>query len=91
MDRTNNPSDSPGLELAVPSAEQVLDDPSASHWLKVVLQSALTRDSVDAANDAEVLAEILRLRVKSQFESHLQNIVQPGRVRADCVEGTRAE
>jgi hypothetical protein len=37
----------------------ILNDPSASYWFKDSLRSALRRDIVDAANDAEVLAEVL--------------------------------
>lgn len=37
----------------------VLDDRGASFWLKDALKSALQRDCVDAANDAELLASIL--------------------------------
>jgi len=43
----------------LPSIEQILADPAASDWLKAALQSALSRDPVDAANDAEVLAKVL--------------------------------
>jgi len=39
--------------------EQVLSDPAASFWLKDALRSALDRDPVDAANDAEVLFRLL--------------------------------
>ena len=39
--------------------EQVLSDPAASFWRKDALRSALTRDPVDAANDAEVLFRLL--------------------------------
>lgn len=39
--------------------EQILHDPAASFWIKKALQTALDRDPVDAANDAEVLAEVL--------------------------------
>ncbi len=42
--------------------EQVLADPAASSWLKDALRSAMDRDPVDAANDAEVLAELLDRR-----------------------------
>ena len=45
------------LEIA-----QVLADPAASFWLKDALRSALTRDPVDAANDAAVLAQLLHQR-----------------------------
>jgi hypothetical protein len=39
--------------------EQVLSDSAASFWLKDTLRSALARDPVDAANDAEVLCRLL--------------------------------
>lgn len=39
--------------------EQVLSDPAASFWLKDALRSALARDPVDAANDAEILFRLL--------------------------------
>lgn len=42
--------------------ERILRDPAASAWLKDALKSALTRDCVDAANDAEALASILATR-----------------------------
>lgn len=45
-----------------PSCEAILNDPAASDWLKLALVSALERDPVDAANDAEVLAAVLRER-----------------------------
>lgn len=38
----------------------VLGDPCASYWLKDALRSALARDPVDAANDAECLAALLK-------------------------------
>lgn len=41
---------------------QILRDPAASFWIKQALQTALDRDPVDAANDAEVLAEVLSQR-----------------------------
>lgn len=43
----------------LPSIEQILADPAASKWLKAALRSGLSRDPVDAANDAEVLAKLL--------------------------------
>ena len=42
--------------------ERVLVDPAASCWLKDALRSALDRDPVDAASDAEVLAQLLEQR-----------------------------
>ena len=44
--------------------EQVLSDPAASFWLKDALGSALARDPVDAANDAEVLFRLLDERCR---------------------------
>ena len=40
-------------------AGAVLADPSASHWLKQSIETALQRDPVDALNDALVLAAVL--------------------------------
>lgn len=47
--------------------EQVLKDPAASTWLKNALRSAVSRDPVDAANDAEVLYRLLDQRCQSLF------------------------
>jgi uncharacterized protein (DUF983 family) len=44
--------------------EQIVDDPAASFWLKNALCEAITRDPVDAANDAEVLAQVLDQRCR---------------------------
>lgn len=38
----------------------VLNEPSTSDWLKNAVKSAFNRDAVDAVNDAELLAELLR-------------------------------
>jgi len=54
----------------LPELEEVLLDPAGSLWLKDALRSALARDPVDAANDAEVLARLLDRRCrKTQSES----------------------
>lgn len=58
-------SDCPEHEL--PTIEEVLLDPSASFWLKAALRSALARDPVDAANDAEVLVLLLDRRCRSML------------------------
>ena len=42
--------------------DAVLADPAASFWLKRSITSALDRDLVDAANDAELLAALLQAR-----------------------------
>ena len=49
----------------LPSIDEVLADPAASYWLKAALCSALRRDPVDAANDSETLARLLRGATKS--------------------------
>ena len=49
----------------LPEIDQVLRDPTASFWLKDALRSALARDPVDAANDAEVLARLLDRHCRS--------------------------
>jgi hypothetical protein len=51
----------------LPTVEEVLRDPSASSWLKAALLSALARDPVDAANDAEILALSLDRRCRSML------------------------
>ena len=43
----------------LPSIAQIIADPAVSEWLKAALHAALSRDPVDAANDAEVLAKVL--------------------------------
>lgn len=42
--------------------QAILNDPATSDWLKRSLEEALTRDPVDAADDAEQLAEVLASR-----------------------------
>jgi len=48
-------------------AQVVLADPSTSFWLKSAIEAALTRDPVDALNDALVLAAVL--------DGHLRDVV----------------
>lgn len=45
----------------------VLEAPHTSPWLRQVLQSALQRDPVEAANDAAELARLLAGRVEAMF------------------------
>lgn len=52
----------PGLNVDGPSIDDVLSDFAASNWIKRALRTALDRDPVDAANDAEVLAKLLNAR-----------------------------
>jgi hypothetical protein len=50
------------------TVERILADPAASHWLKAALLAALERDPVDAANDAEALAQALEERAAEILE-----------------------
>ena len=51
--------------MTPPTPEQIMADPAASFWLKEALQKAITRDPVDALNDAEVLVAVLKGRLDS--------------------------
>lgn len=57
-------------EPPLPSIEEILADPSASFWLRNALLAALSRDPVDAANDAEVLARLLDRRCREILETN---------------------
>ena len=50
--------------------DDVLNDPTISHWLKSSLSSALNRDLLDATNDAEMLFFILANRLGELFAEH---------------------
>ena len=54
-----------GLPCPGPMVTAILGDPTASDWLKRGLQLALTCDPVDAANDAEVMAQALMMRAEA--------------------------
>ena len=47
--------------------EAVRTDPSCSRWLCEALTTALARDPVDAANDADALSMILEMRAKAML------------------------
>lgn len=49
----------------------LLESPDTSEWLKNALTSALSRDSVDAANDAEKLLSVLDLRATAVLDAAL--------------------
>jgi hypothetical protein len=50
------------MDPSLRSEEDVLNDFSASYWLKNALSSALQRDPIDVSRDAELLARLLRER-----------------------------
>ena len=63
----SRPSQAPQDSAPHLTIPKVLVDPAASFWLKDALRSALQRDPVDAANDAEVLATLLRDRCREML------------------------
>ena len=56
--------------------DDVLNDPTISHWLKSSLSSALNRDPLDAANDAEMLLLILSQRLNAFFYENSELIAE---------------
>lgn len=58
--------------------DEVLNDPTISHWLKSALGSALNRDPLDVANDAEILFLILSQRLGELFAEHTPPELQNG-------------
>jgi hypothetical protein len=53
-----------------PDIEEILRDPSANHWLKIALTGALSLNSADVAEDAEVLMGVLRRWADHQIRDH---------------------
>jgi hypothetical protein len=52
----------------LPDSNEILADPDASEWLKSALKGAVTRDPIDALNDALVLAATLEARVRRELD-----------------------
>lgn len=46
-------------ESAQAMATRIMNDPTASFWLKKAVDACMRRDCCDALNDAEVLVELL--------------------------------
>ena len=59
----------PPSDRADEQIRRILADPAASYWLRDALRAALKRDPVDAANDAEVLREVLCLRADAGLKA----------------------
>jgi len=53
-----------------PEISAVQSDPCASYWLRGALESAIGRDPVDAARDAEALCRLLAGRAKAALNGH---------------------
>lgn len=64
-----------GIPMNVlPTPEQILSSPDVSDWLKQALRGSLTRDPVDVANEAELLAQVLSSRAKLILEEALTRL-----------------
>lgn len=61
--------ESSGTAQFADSIAATLADPTTSNWLKQSLNEALARDSVDAANDAQVLFELLAHRSEEELRA----------------------
>jgi len=55
----------------VPSPGAILESISTSRWLKEALRAALARDPVDAANDADVLFQVLDAHAAAVLEGEV--------------------
>ena len=55
--------------FSVRTCEEMLLNPNASEWLREALRTALMRDPVEAANDAETLRVLLLRRAAEVEES----------------------
>lgn len=55
---------------------EISSDHAISYWLRESLLSAIDRDAVDAVKDAEILLEILQLRVSTLIDT--ANAVRTG-------------
>lgn len=54
--------------------KDLIGSPDASFWLKQSLQSALSRDYIDAANDADLLRDLLDRRATKKLGLDAQTI-----------------
>ncbi len=54
----------------------LLESPDTSEWLKNALTSALSRDPVDAANDAEKLLSVLDHRAAAELDAALAAVAR---------------
>lgn len=66
----------------------LLESPDTSEWLKNALTSALSRDSVDAANDAEKLLSVLDLRATAELDAALAALAAVGHGEDCCTTST---
>lgn len=55
----------------------LINDPSASYWLKRAVNELDARDPVDAQHDAELLATLAALRTHSVFAAAREQFPEP--------------
>ena len=73
------------------TVEDIFKDPAASNWLKETLSSALRRDPVDAAADAEILCEFLGQRAACHLNTDRLGLTNhPGPLFPRCGEPATA-
>lgn len=65
---------------------QILNGPGTSSWMKLALSTALERDPVDAVNDAELLALVLRHRAKQVSGAYSSDVDQSVQQRDQRVQ-----
>ena len=58
----------------VPTPDEILIAPDTSLWLKAALTSALDRDPIDAANEAELLAMVLAARANAKLATEMARL-----------------
>jgi len=59
-----------GAEVTPVNTDDILADPAASVWLKAAILALDGLDPVDAANDTEVLAELMRVRCDAMMANY---------------------
>lgn len=59
--------------MELPDTPTLLASPCTSFWLRDALTSALSRDPVDALNDAEILVAVLNRHLQQLAGGHLQS------------------
>jgi hypothetical protein len=64
--------------------EQALTDPAASAWLKTALRRALAQEPIAAADDAVLLAALLRDRADKTLSQCLAELLQEHVVERWC-------
>ena len=66
-------------EQALPTIAQLLGAFDVSNWLKSAVASAVNRDAVDAAKDAELLHLVLAARSSALIDGDVRATPAPGR------------